>query len=390
MMKPLKKKRAPLSNLTVPLISLLLTLIVAAIILLILGKNPLTAFLGFLRGSGLVPKPRYGGGQGLLTDLFSFLSYLTPMIFASLGVMVAMRAGLFNIGVAGQMLLSAYVATALVGYSGLPAGVAMPLVLIIGVVVGGLLGAFIGFLKHRFNIHEVVTSIMVNYIVSYVTGFFINTRHSDPITRNSRPIQSTARLVINGSTGEGSELVRYMFPIGLILAILVVFLIRFILDRTTTGFRLKAVGQNQFCSRYAGIEVGRNVVLAMLISGVMAGLAGVTYYLGYTNAMVPKQLTSLGYDSIAVAVLGNVAPIGCLFASFIVTIFQKGSVYMSSTMEVPPEIASVITGVLLLFAASGTYIKEKLALFGRKSRNKPDEEEPNAKAHVTAKEEVTS
>ena len=316
--------------------------------------------MGFLRGSGLAIKPRYGGGQGLLTDLFSYLAVLTPMIFGSLGVMTGLRAGLFNIGVAGQMLFPAFMATVLVGYSDLPSAIAWPLVILIGIVLGSAMGAFIGFLKHRFNIHEVVTSIMLNYIISYITGFFINTYYADPMTRNSRPINEASRLIISTSTGEGADLVRFHIPVGLILAVVVVFLMRFILDRTTIGFRVNAVGLNKYSARYAGINVGRTVVLAMALSGALAGLAGVTYYLGFTNNIVPKQLAGLGYDSIAVAVLGNITPVGSFFASILVTIFQKGSIYMGSNVGVPQEIASVITGILLMFAASGDYINMKI------------------------------
>lgn len=368
--------RSAMSGLLVPAISIVLTLIVASAILLLLGKNPVEVFLGFLRGSGMVLKPRYAGGQGILTDFFSYFSILTPMIFASLGVMLGLRAGLFNIGVAGQMLLPGFLASVLVGYSNLPSYLAWPLIILIGLVSGGAMGSLIGFLKHRFNIHEVVTSIMLNYIVSYVTAFFINTYFVDPVTRNSRTIKETSRLLISGKAGD----VRFDFPVGLIVALLAVFVIRFILDRTTVGFRINAVGLNKDCARYAGINVGGNIVLAMAMSGALAGLAGVTYYLGFANNMVPKDLVSLGYDSIAVAVLGNIAPVGTLFASILVTIFQKGSIYMSSNVGVPKDIASVIIGILLMFSASGLYIEEKLQHLGRAVRSKRDSKTDKDKA----------
>ncbi len=342
------------SRFAIPIISILLSLIVAAIILLAMGKNPITAFLGFLRGCGLWAKPSYAGGQNMLTDFMSFLGILTPMMLASLGVIIAMKAGLFNIGIAGQMLLSGFTASVFVGYSGLSAVIAKPLVVIIGIIVGGLLGALTGFLKYRFNIHEVVTSIMLNYIISYVTGFFINSYYVDIVTRQSRPVSAASRLTL---TDIPAGDVKMSFPLGIFLAILAVILVKFVLDRTTTGFRLKAVGLNPNCAQYAGIKVGGNTVLAMMLSGIMGGLAGVTYYLGYFNGIVPKDLASLGYDSIAVSVLGNVNPIGSIFASILITIFQKGSVYMSSTVGVPKEIASVVTGILLLFSACGGYIR---------------------------------
>ena len=225
MKKFITRVRSALSGLLVPSISIALTLIVASVIVLLLGKNPLEVFLGFLRGSGLVFKPRYAGGQGILTDFFSYLSILTPMIFASLGVMMGLRAGLFNIGVAGQMLLPGFLASVFVGYSDLPTYLAWPLVIIIGLVAGGAMGALIGFLKHRFNIHEVVTSIMLNYIISYVTAFFINTYFADPVTRNSRPVSEASRLFIPGQAGG----VRFELPVGVVLALLVRFVSRFLL-----------------------------------------------------------------------------------------------------------------------------------------------------------------
>ena len=311
------------SKFAIPLVSILLTIAVASVIFLLLGKNPVTAFLAFLRGSGLVPKSTYAGGQSMLSDFMSFLGILAPMMLASLGIILGMKTGLFNIGVAGQMMVAGFTATVLVGYSGLPAVLAKPLVVIVGAVAGAAVGALIGFLKYKFNIHEVVSSIMLNYIISYVTGFFINTKYIDMMSRMSRIIRDPARLTITGIEFNGAKL---GLPLGIILAFAAVFAIRFLLDRTVPGFEMKAVGENRSCAQYAGVRVGRNIVMAMLLSGMCAGMAGVTYYLGYFNAIVPKELVSLGYDSIAVALLGNINPVGSIFSSFLITIFQKGMV----------------------------------------------------------------
>ncbi len=342
------------SKFAIPLVSILLTIVVASVIFLLLGKNPVTAFMAFLRGSGLAPKTTYAGGQSMLSDFMSFLGILAPMMLASLGIILGMKTGLFNIGVAGQMMVAGFTATVLIGYSDLPAVLAKPLVVIVGAVSGAAVGALIGFLKYKFNIHEVVSSIMLNYIISYVTGFFINTKYIDMMSRMSRIIKDPARLTITGVEFGGAKL---GLPLGILLSFAAVFAVRFLLDRTVKGFELKAVGQNRSCAQYAGVRVGSNIVTAMLLSGMCAGMAGVTYYLGYFNAIVPKELVSLGYDSIAVALLGNINPVGSIFSSFLITIFQKGSVYMSSTVGVPKEIASVVTGILLLFSACGTYIR---------------------------------
>jgi len=340
-------------NVSIPVLAVLLSLIAMCIFLLLLGKDPLLAMSSFLKGCGFLPKGSYAGGKGMITDLMSFLDVLAPMLLASLGVVVAMKAGLFNIGIAGQMLASGYIATVVIGYSGLGAAAAKPLVILTGIVVGGLMGALVGFLKYRFNIHEVVSTIMINYIVSYVTGFCINTYYADMISRSSKVCSSASRLTITGVPFMGYSL---DLPMGIVIALLMVFVVKYMLEKTVLGFEIRCVGANNLCSRYIGINVGRNVVTAMAFSGVLAGLAGVTYYLGYYNTIIPKDLASMGYDSIAVALLGNNSPIGTIFASILITIFQKGNVYMSSQVEVPREIASVITGILLLFSACGAFI----------------------------------
>lgn len=342
------------SSVAVSGLSILLSLLCASLILLMMGKNPLTAFQSFLQGAGFLPKANYGGGSGMLTDLFSFLNVLAPMILAALSFVVGFKAGLFNIGIAGQMLAAGFLATSIVGYSDLNAVLAKPLVILVGILAGGILGAFIGFLKYRFNIHEVVSTIMVNYIINYLTGFFINTYFADPLTRSMRICSSEARLTWTNVQLAG---VKCNIPLGIVLAVLAAFVVKFIFDKTVFGFELRAVGMNARCARYTGIKVGRRLIASMVLSGMLAGLAGVTYYCGYYNTIVPKTLPDLGYDAIAVALLGNSAPIGSIFAGILISIFQTGSNYMSSSLGVAKEIASLITGILLLFSACGGYFR---------------------------------
>lgn len=331
-----------------------MSVVVASIMLLLLGKNPLTAFAGFLQGCGFLPKASYGGGKGMITDILSFLGIMAPMLLASIGVAIGMQTGLFNIGVSGQMLAAGLLATVVVGYSGLSAVVAKPVALLIGAATGCILGAFVGFLKYKFNIHEVVSTIMLNYIINYVCGFFINAYFADPITRCSKVCSSASRLTITGVKAGGYKM---DIPLGIIVALISVVVVWFILEKTVMGFELKAVGKNRECARYDGINVNKSIVLSMSLSGLFAGLAGIALYMGYYNQIVPKDLSSIGYDSIAVSLLGNNSPFGCIFASFLITIFQSGSVYMSSITNVNKEIASVIVGILLLFSACGGYIK---------------------------------
>lgn len=343
------------NSVTVPIFTIILTLIVSSIFLLILGKNPLTAFYSFLAGNGFAAKASYGAGNGMLSDFFAFLNIMAPMLLAALAFIFAYRCGLFNIGIAGQMLMSGFMATILVGYNkALPAAVAKPLVIIVGLVVGGLLGAFVGFLKYRFNIHEVVSTIMINYIISFLTGFFINSRYVDSITRSSKICSSAARLTWTKVLIGGYYC---NVPLGIVVALVMVFVVKFIFDRTVFGFDLRAVGSNRNAATYAGINVGKSIIMSMMLSGCLAGLAGVTYYLGYTNTIIPKTLAGMGYDAIATALLGNNTPVGAIFASVLITIFQNGANYMSSTLGVAKEIASVITGILLLFSACSGFFR---------------------------------
>jgi len=339
---------------TIPVFSIIVSLLVGALVILFLGKNPLDAYANLLQGSGLLMKEKYAGGKSILTDFLSFVDYWTPMIFAALAVAVALKAGLFNIGVSGQMLAAGFVASITIGYSTMAAPIAKPLVIIICFVVGSLVGGLIGFLKHKFNINEVVSSIMINYIVEYVTAFFIYTKYVDPVSRQSKNIAEAARLTLkNVQMGE----LKGDIPLGIVLAIIVAFVIKYVFDKTTFGYELKAIGFNGNASKYAGINVGKNMVIAMMISGGLAGLAGATYYLGYFCSMQPKVLAAMGYDAIAVSLLGNSNPMGILASSFLINIINKGSTYMSSKAGLDAEIASVITGLILLFSACGAYIQ---------------------------------
>ena len=252
--------------LKVAALSVLVSLLAGAVVILILGKNPLSAYYNLLQGVGLAPKAKYGGGQSMLTDLSSYIDYWTPMIFAALSYAVAMRCGLFNIGISGQMLIGGY---------------------------------------------------------------------------------------------------KYDLPIGFLLAIAVMLLVKFVFDRTVFGFELRAVGTNRTASRYIGIHVGSRIVLSMAISGALAGLAGVTYYLGYVNSIQPRVLLSTGYDAIAVGLLGNNDPVGIFFASFLIEIISKGSTYLQSQAGLESEIADVITGLILLTSACNFYF---MARMGRKEK----------------------
>lgn len=251
------------------------------------------------------------------------------------------------------MLLAGLVATISIGYSELPAVLAKPLVLIICALTGALVAALIGFLKYKWNISEVVSSIMFNYIIRYGVSFCVKLqKFADPKTRQSKAVSAASRLSLMDTEIFG---LKMDIPLGIILALITVFLIRFLFDKMKLGFEFRAIGANPKAAKYAGINVGRNLVVSMAISGALAGLAGATYFLGYVGSIQPDTLISTGFDAIAVCVLGNSTPLGILLSSFFISVIDKGSTYMSSSVGVRQEIGALIKGLILLFSACSAY-----------------------------------
>ena len=340
--------------LLIAVLAVLLSLLAIGLVIIVIGKNPISVFRSLLQGSGWLPKPRYASSRSMLTDFCGLLDAVTPMLFAAIAVSIAFKAGLFNIGVSGQMLAAGFLATVIVGYSSLGAVIARPLVLLIGMAAGAALAMLVGWLKARFNIHEVVATIMLNYIVQYIVGYFVKSRYIDPISRQSRAVSAQSRLtLVNVPVGA----VETRIPLCFLLAVLLAVLFYLILRRTRLGFEIRAIGSNRQAAEYSGISVNKTTITAMALSGMAAGLAGVTYYLGYFNCINPGELSRVGFDSIAVAMLASSNPLACVLSSLLITTLGYGSNYMSSVTGVSEHIASLLIGIVLLFSACG-------ALFG--------------------------
>lgn len=342
---------------TIPLLGIFMSLLVGAVVIFAMDVNPFDAYKSLLQGSGLLPKVKYAGGKSMLTDFTSFMNAWTPMLFAALAVSVALRGGMFNIGVSGQMLVGGFMSTLLIGYSDLSSVIAKPLVILISFISGAVIGSLIGFLKFRFRINEVVSSIMINYIAQYVISFFINLKFVDVVSRQSRAVSTESRLTLM-STPVGD--LNMDIPLGIVLAFLAAFALQFIFQKTVFGYELHSVGKSPSASKYAGAQVGTTTVVAMMLSGGLAGVAGATNYLGYFNTIPPGVLPSIGFDSIAVSLLAAGNPIGVIFSSFMVTVLSKGSIYLTSSTGLVSEIASMITGIVLIFSACGMYFQHLL------------------------------
>jgi len=237
----------------------------------------------------------------------------------------------------------------------------------IAAVVGGALWAFLpGFLKARFNVHEVVSTIMMNWIAYWGVYYGVKQWFLGPsIETESKQIPAAASMSVqwlrdlfNGS----------FINLGLFIAVMVVVLIAFILEKTVLGFELKAVGYNRFAAEYAGINVNRGIIVAMLISGGLAGLGGASLYAGYASNIQIGILPNQGFDGIAVSLLGANSPWGVLAAAIFFGLLHSGKGFMNAMTRVPPEIADTIIATIIYFAATSVLIERLLAL----RRNRKD------------------
>lgn len=337
----------------VPLLAVLLGFIGGAIVMIITGQNPLQAYTALLKGAGFFGDLKRFGDTLLNT---------TTLILTGLSVAFAFRTGLFNIGAPGQMLMGGFLAVLIGVKLSLPAYIHMPLA-VIGAALAGAVWAFIpGILKARFRIHEVVSSIMMNYISMWSVYYFVPVLMPGSFNTESSAINGTAtlRTVWLTKLFKGSYV-----NTGLFIAIASVFVVWWILEKTTFGYELKAVGFNIFASGYAGMKVNRNMTLSMMISGALAGLAGATYYIGYADNIKIGMLPAQGYDGIAVALLGLNSPLGVSLSAFIFGFMNAGRLFMQSATEVPNELVPIIVAIIIFFSATSLMLEGWLKRFDK-------------------------
>ncbi|MGA7192890.1 MAG: ABC transporter permease [Anaerolineales bacterium] len=276
----------------------------------------------------------------------------TPYIFAGLAVALGFRCGLFNIGAEGQFYVGA-LGSAFVGYSitTLPWYIHLPLALLGGALAGAIWGAIPGYLKARFGAHEVVNTIMMNYIAFLLTDWLLNGPMKAPGYRPVTPtIQTTA------------ELPRFFpaplrFNWGFFLGLAVAALVYWFLFKTTLGFEVRAVGSNPNAAKYAGMSIVKNFVLVMAMSGALAGLAGAAQVLGTDHWIGQGFSAGYGYDSIALALLGNSHPVGVVLAALLFGILRSGATSMQSLAGIPIDIISVIQSLIIIFVAAPEIIR---------------------------------
>ncbi|MFC5649290.1 ABC transporter permease [Paenibacillus solisilvae] len=342
-------------NTVISLLAVLFGLLAGAILMLVTGHQPIEGYRFLIEG-GLKSPERIG----------NTLATGTPLIFTGLSVAFAFRTGLFNIGAAGQMLVGGFCATAAGLTLDWSRPVLLPLMVVVG-FLGGALWAFIpGIMKAKFNVHEVVSTIMMNW-VAYWTIYYAVPAYlkADYLETESRPLPDYASLKAPFlSDMFGGSYVN----LGLFFAVAAVIIIAFIINKTTLGYELKAVGFNRHAAEYAGIPVSRSIILSMLISGGLAGLGGVAQYAGNAANIQIGILPTQGYDGIAVALLGANSPAGVLISALFFGLLYSGRGFMNAMTEIPPEIADSIIAIIIYFAATSVLMDRLIRWFAGRRR----------------------
>jgi simple sugar transport system permease protein len=326
--------------------------LVAILLALLVGAVGITMLSGLLAGHSSfdvgLPVAAYLallGGVASPNGFTSTLVYATPLILAGLGVGLGFKAGLFNIGGRGQFLFGTVGAMAVATTVGTTQSsyITVPLALLAGAAFGAVAGFIPGFLKATSGAHEVVTTIMLNYVFVFVTywaisGPLVLPNAHQPITADVTT-RNAALPIILGRDGNA----------GILLALAAVPIIWFLLYRTTLGFEIRSAGANPDAARYGGMKTSRLIVLTMSIAGLMCGLAGATTLMGVVHQIAPGYDTTVGFDAITVALLGRSNPIGILFSGLLLGAMRAGSQSMQVQAGVPAELVDALQAIILVF-----------------------------------------
>lgn len=348
-----------------PLLSILVGLFLAALVMWVSGYDPRAAYSALWSGAtGLQPGPArspndlpigIGSRLGHLDRfvLAQSLAKATPLLFAGLSVAIGLRAGLFNIGAQGQMAVGALVA-ALVGTLGTPGGAGggwppwlhIPLTLLAGAAAGALWGGLPGLLKARRGVHEVISTIMLNYIAANLASYLVTHGLKDPNPKNMAPqtaLMASSSWLAPLPFAPGSNL-----TVGLLLALAAAAGIAFLIHRTALGFEIRAVGVGVEAARATGVPVARVMVVAMAISGALAGVAGAVEVMGVHHRYVQGVAGSYGFDGIAVALLGGLNGGGAALSALFFGALANGAIGMQAQTDVPDSISVIVQAVVIL------------------------------------------
>lgn len=348
--------------LTLALIAIFIGFVVAALVLASAGFDPLASFGALF--SGALSKPKY---------ISNVIIKATPLLFCGVAVAFAFRVGLFNIGAEGQYICGTVAATVVGILLNLPPVLEIPLVVLAGVAAGAALGALTGWLKAKFGIHEVITSIMFNWISLYLANFIVDlpTFHR-PNSTGTFPIAESGWTMIlphwklepanikalSSIPWLREVLVKTDVNVGILFAIAAAILIGWLLRRTKVGYEMRAVGLNADAARFAGINVEKNLVLCMAISGCLCGLAGALSITGTSPHGIATlaAFENYGFNGLSVAFIAGCSPVGCIPASLLFASLIYGGQTVQQVMGAPSEIISIMIGTIVFCMALTTII----------------------------------
>ncbi|KXK24724.1 MAG: inner-membrane translocator [Chloroflexi bacterium OLB15] len=355
------------------LVALILAFLVGSVLLLALNVSPLAGFSSMLQGA-------FGSENTIAETLVK----ATPMLLVAIGICISFRGGMINVGGEGQMIAGAVAGvTVALALSTSPSLIAVPLSIFAGFLAGAIYGGLAGWLKAYFNVNEILSTIMLNAIAVQMMNYLLNGPLLDPTEAGVNHVPKTARIA------EQLQIARLSIPLpegvaelfslqnaelfartrlhwGLIIAIVLAVLAYFLLWRTTIGYRIRAVGENERAAKYAGIRVRWNMVLAMLFAGGFAGLAGVVQVLGLqyrlqTDGSATGFTANAGFNGIVAALFGGLNPLGAIPASIFFGGLLVGAQKMQRDLGVPAALITSLNGLIVIFAVSSEYFRAALA-----------------------------
>jgi len=347
-----KTKLAQLLDALLPVLATLAALAVGAAMLLALGANPVKAYGALLEGA-------FGSGNAMAETAVKAV----PLLLVGLGICIAFRANVINIGGEGQMIVGALFAT-LVGLSlpGWPGWIVVSLALIAGFLGGALWGGIPGFLKAYFSVNEILSTVMMNAIAVQIMNYLLRGPMIDPAQLElASKIPQTARLP---EAFQLPRLVPTRLHLGAAIAVALAILVYILLWRTTLGYRIRAVGQNPDASRYGGIRVRNHIVIALLLSGAFSGLAGAIQVYGLNYRMITDGSAtgftgSAGFNGIVAALFGQLHPIGTIPASFFFGALLVGANKLQRVMQVPSAFVIGLNGLVVVFVVSSEFWRRR-------------------------------
>lgn len=339
-------------TIAVPVISVFLALLIGSVLLLLIDVNPLEAYKYLIFGN--------------FTSIYNISEIFvkaTPIILTGLAFTFSYRSGLFNIGADGQMFAGA-IAAVFVGLktTNLSPVIAIPLCLIAAMIAGGIWGLIPGLLKGVFGSSEIITTIMFNYIATYLVSYVVD-----------KPLREASGFYPQTDLIGESSFLPYIIPstrlhIGIIVAILLAVLVYLILWKTPFGYRLRAVGLNPDGAEYSGISINKSIIISLAISGALAGVAGFTEINGIHHRLLDNFSRNVGFDGIAAALLGNTNPFGVITASILLGMLQTGANAMQRGVGIPANIVSIIQALIIILVLAGNKLRPKIELMINKDK----------------------